>query len=159
VAITDFGNTALIGNARLVDSIGNPIPGASFTRASGYDYITPPSPITFGDIDQDGDVDRTDAALFTPHLGTIGAEWASGDFNGDRFTTLDDLHLLQLHLGQSLAPSPANVAVPEPPVWLLAVVGAFIAVLAPKLRLGIEASLGQIFLDFAGDGAHNAADA
>ena len=44
-AITDFGSTALIGNARVVDGLGNVIPGPSFTSASGYDYITPPGPL------------------------------------------------------------------------------------------------------------------
>ncbi|MEP7365921.1 MAG: PEP-CTERM sorting domain-containing protein [Acidobacteriota bacterium] len=39
---SNFGSTALIGNARIVDALGNLVPGASFTSASGYDYITPP---------------------------------------------------------------------------------------------------------------------
>jgi hypothetical protein len=42
VAITDFGSTALIGNARIVDQFGNLIAGAGFTSDSGYDYLTPP---------------------------------------------------------------------------------------------------------------------
>ena len=44
-ADSNFGNTVLIGNARIVDQNGIPIPTASFTSESGYDYITPPPPI------------------------------------------------------------------------------------------------------------------
>lgn len=40
-AITDFGHTALIGNARIVDAFGN-LAAGGFTSESGYDYITPP---------------------------------------------------------------------------------------------------------------------
>ena len=43
LAITRF-STVRIDNARLVDQNGDPIPGASFTSASGYDYITAPVP-------------------------------------------------------------------------------------------------------------------
>jgi hypothetical protein len=76
-----------------------------------------------GDIDEDGDVDRQDVALFTPHLGkAANSIWTTGDFNDDHVTTLDDLHLLQLHLGQSVAPSPA--AVPEPSPWVALTVTA-----------------------------------
>jgi autotransporter-associated beta strand protein len=74
-----------------------------------------------GDMDQDGDVDRRDTALFVPNLGTAsGANSATGDFNGDRMTTLDDLHLMQFHMGQSVGPSPAAGAVPEPASLALA---------------------------------------
>jgi hypothetical protein len=41
-AETNFGSTALIGNARIVNAAGNIIAGASFSSESGYDYITPP---------------------------------------------------------------------------------------------------------------------
>ena len=41
-ASTDFGSTALIGNARIVDQNGNLVAGAGFTSQSGYDYLTPP---------------------------------------------------------------------------------------------------------------------
>jgi T5SS/PEP-CTERM-associated repeat protein len=91
-----------------------------------------------GDIDLDGDVDHLDAALFTPHLGTAtGSIWATGDFDGDNATTLADLNLLQIHLGQSLVPSP--VAVPEPASWILGLFGAFALAFAvhrqnPKAR-------------------------
>jgi hypothetical protein len=43
LAITRF-STIRIDNARLVDQNGDPIPGASFTSASGYDYVTAPVP-------------------------------------------------------------------------------------------------------------------
>lgn len=45
VAITDFGSTALIGNARIVDANGNLVAGAGFISESGYDYLTPPGPL------------------------------------------------------------------------------------------------------------------
>lgn len=41
-ATTDFGSTALIGNARIVDQNGSVVANASFTSESGYDYISPP---------------------------------------------------------------------------------------------------------------------
>jgi hypothetical protein len=68
-----------------------------------------------GDIDQDGDVDRTDAALFSHHFGTTtGAVWTTGDFDSDGKTALADWALLQTHLGQTAGPSPSIAAVPEP---------------------------------------------
>ena len=44
LATTDFGHTARIENARIVDQNGDPVAGASFTSTSGYDYITSPVP-------------------------------------------------------------------------------------------------------------------
>ena len=44
-AESNFGNTALIGNAQIVDAAGDVVPAASFTSVSGYDYITPPSAV------------------------------------------------------------------------------------------------------------------
>jgi hypothetical protein len=71
-----------------------------------------------GDIDLDGDVDRSDLSEFTRHYGSgSGALWTSGDFNGDGATTLTDLGLLQSHYGQSRA---AAAAVPEPSTLALA---------------------------------------
>jgi hypothetical protein len=43
-ASSNFGDTALIGGYRILDSSMNPIPGASLTSESGYDYTTPPGP-------------------------------------------------------------------------------------------------------------------
>jgi hypothetical protein len=72
-----------------------------------------------GDIDLNGEVDRADASLFTPHLGiTAGATWITGDFDADGATTVADLTLLQANLGQSIAPSASVAAVPEPSTWL-----------------------------------------
>jgi hypothetical protein len=77
--------------------------------------LTTTSTMLPGDIDLDGDVDRTDAALFTPHLGAATASvWITGDFDGDGMTTLHDLALQQANFGATL-PSPAAAnAIPEP---------------------------------------------
>jgi hypothetical protein len=80
------------------------------------------TPLVPGDIDLDGDVDRTDVAQFSRHFGrTGGATWATGDFNADGRATLADWAILQSHLG-SHAPTPA--AVPEPATLALVVVAA-----------------------------------
>ncbi|MEX0642196.1 MAG: dockerin type I domain-containing protein [Pirellulales bacterium] len=91
---------------------------------------TPTSALLFtsaipGDINLDGDVDRTDAALFSQYFGMkTGSIWTTGDFNGDAATTLNDWVLLRTHLGQSV-PSPlesrAAAGVPEPAASWLAV--------------------------------------
>lgn len=76
-----------------------------------------------GDIDLDGDVDRTDAALFARHYGTLsGAIWTTGDFDADGATTLTDLALLQSHLNQPRS-SPSAAAVPEPSALLILLCG------------------------------------
>jgi hypothetical protein len=49
-ADTHFGNTALIGNARIVDANGDTVPGASFASQSGYDYLIPPGPLAPGAV-------------------------------------------------------------------------------------------------------------
>jgi hypothetical protein len=74
-------------------------------------------------------------ALFTPHLGKDSiSDWTTGDFNDDRVTTLDDLHLLQFHLGQSVAPSVAASAVPEPETWLFVLTAGLLWLVAKKGR-------------------------
>jgi len=86
--------------------------------------------------DLDRYVDRTDAALFTPHLGLAsGSVWATGDFDGDAATTLDDFALLQSNFGASAASPVAATAVPEPASLALALVGAAaVYALAPRRR-------------------------
>ena len=80
-----------------------------------------PAPPMLGDATGDGRVDRADSAVLIRHLGmTSGALFADGDFDGDRAVTLRDLATLQTQL--SVAPSSANVAVPEPSTLLLAIV-------------------------------------
>jgi hypothetical protein len=75
-----------------------------------------------GDIDLDGDVDRSDAAIFSQFFGReSGSVWTTGDFDGDTTTTLADLVLLQSNLGQTSL-SPAAAAVPEPSTLLLMLV-------------------------------------
>jgi hypothetical protein len=89
----------------------------------GIALATPvPTSMLPGDIDLDGDVDRTDAALFTPHLGrAIGSVWTTGDFDSDGATTLNDLALQQANIGRSgPAPTAPAAAVPEPSACILA---------------------------------------
>lgn len=94
-------------------------PGLIWDLDYGVDTLTLSVTSLPGDIDQDGDVDPADAALFTSHLGlTTGSVWTTGDFNGDGATTLADLALLQGNFGQIAPPSPA--AVPEPSTELMA---------------------------------------
>lgn len=81
---------------------------------STYSVIAVSSSRTPGDIDEDGDVDRNDAALFAQSFGLeSGSVWGTGDFDGDFATSLADLALLQANLGQG-SRSPATAAVPEP---------------------------------------------
>jgi hypothetical protein len=92
------------------------------------------------DIDLDGDVDRTDAGLFSQYFGTPGgAIWTTGDFNADGATTLADWGLLQTHLGQSAVPSPSAAVVPEPASFylgLLLVGVAWVAAISKHRRRG-----------------------
>lgn len=72
-----------------------------------------------GDIDLDGDVDRTDAARLSQFFGRESESiWTTGDFDNDGRTTLADWAALQTHLGQAL-PRLSPVAVPEPSTLLL----------------------------------------
>jgi hypothetical protein len=92
---------------------------------STYSVVAITSTPVPGDIDQDGDVDRDDAALFSQFFGRdTGSTWETGDFNGDNVTTLADWSLLQAHLGPA-APSPtaSGAAVPEPAAAWLAIMG------------------------------------
>ncbi len=83
-----------------------------------------------GDINLDGTVNRTDAALFGRYYGmSSGGTWTTGDFDLDGAVTWLDLALLQAHLGQSIALSPSS-AVPEPSGVLLLAFGVFTATIA-----------------------------
>ncbi len=74
-----------------------------------------------GDIDLDGNVDRSDLALLTANLGmSTGATWTTGDLNADGATSLHDLMLLRNLLGASAAAS-ASTPVPEPAMHWMAV--------------------------------------
>lgn len=102
---------------------------------TGVLSVTTSTPQLPGDIDLDGDVDRTDAALFSRHFGKSSSSvWTTGDFNGDAVTTLADLAALQANLGQSV-PRPAPAAVPEPSTMLL-VFSAFGSLVAVRRRKG-----------------------
>ncbi len=77
-----------------------------------------------GDINLDGAVNRTDAALFAQYFGTdVDSTWSTGDFDDDGATTLADLALLQAHQGQSVAALPSATAVPEPSSLVLITCG------------------------------------
>jgi hypothetical protein len=107
------------------DLIGQPspsLPGLFWTVTYGDTRVLLSTSALPGDIDLDGDVDRTDAALFTPHLGTTtSAVWTTGDFNGDHETTLADLALQQANFGATFpSPSAPSAAVPEPSAWMIA---------------------------------------
>jgi T5SS/PEP-CTERM-associated repeat protein len=75
-----------------------------------------------GDIDLDGDVDRTDVSLFARNYGrTTGSVWTTGDFNADGQTNLLDLSLQQSNFGATVpSPAPSSTAVPEPATWGMA---------------------------------------
>ena len=71
---------------------------------------------TPGDINGDGMVDRSDAAILATNYGldTGDATREQGDLSGDGFVGLDDLIMLQ----SSLTAPGANAPVPEPATWL-----------------------------------------
>lgn len=67
----------------------------------------------YGDVDLDGDVDRTDAAAVSVQFGRAGTPtWASGDWDASGTTDLADMAKLQANLGNpATAPgSPAAAA-------------------------------------------------
>jgi hypothetical protein len=101
---------------------------------STYSVVAVSSTFMPADIDQDGDVDRTDAAVFTQFFGLeTGATWETGDFDGDFAATLYDLALLQAHLGQG-PPSPSAAAVPEPPTLLMLLSAVALAIVVRPFR-------------------------
>ena len=100
---------------------------------SAYSVIALSSTPTPGDIDQDGDVDRADAALFAQHFGLeTGSSWQTGDFDGDFATSLADLARLQANLGPG-PQSPSTAAVPEPSSLLILVSGVAFVMLISRV--------------------------
>jgi hypothetical protein len=88
-----------------------------------------------GDMNRDGDVNSLDVAQFLPHLGrTTGSIQSSGDLNGDHATTLDDLAILQSHLGAAVANSPLSSAQPIPEPQSLALLVLAVLAIACKWR-------------------------
>jgi hypothetical protein len=93
------------------------------------------NPVVPGDTNDDGSVDRVDAATVLRNLGsTISFGPATGDFDGDFSTTLADLAVLQQHYGTVPTGSPGAASVPEPGGFVLMVVGAFGGVAARYRR-------------------------
>jgi hypothetical protein len=96
-------------------------------------------PALTADINLDGRVDRTDVAVFAAHFGRVGdATWSTGDFDGDRATTLADWSMLQSHLGESVFPPAVAGAVPEPSTGLTCF--AFVAFAVVVLRRPLRRS-------------------
>jgi autotransporter-associated beta strand protein len=112
VANTSTGTFTDLPEGALVRQFGGASLRISYLGGDGNDVALTVS-ATPGDLDLDGDVDGHDAALFAGHFGqTSGANWTTGDFDGDTATTLADLALLQAHL--SPAPAFDLAPVPEP---------------------------------------------
>jgi hypothetical protein len=129
------------GYTTFYDTLSFDTSGPAFVLPEGYrvdsptarvenSMFIPESPTLPGDIDQDGDVDRTDAATFSQFFGLdIGSIWVTGDFNGDHATTLADFAILQAHLNLAPATSPpaSHQSVPEPSSLALLVCGVLAA--------------------------------
>ena len=113
--------TGLSGDLELISDATTG--GGQRLPISGFQIVSTGLPRIPGDFDADGDVDRTDVALFVAAYGnTSGGGFPSGDYDGDGKTGLSDLALTQLHFGEStevLSPS----AVPEPTALFIAAIG------------------------------------
>jgi hypothetical protein len=72
---------------------------------------------TPGDINGDGVVDRSDAAVLAANYGLTDATREDGDLSGDNVVGLSDIGILQSNL--STGPG-ASAPVPEPATWLAA---------------------------------------
>ena len=74
-----------------------------------------------GDINDDGSVNRQDAAFFVQHLGLQGGHGPDlGNFNGDDNTGLADLLILKANFD---SPAPSLASVPEPSSAMLVTLG------------------------------------
>ena len=125
VANSRSGTFAGLPEGALVSQIGGISLRVSYVGIDGNDVILTASALP-GDIDLDRDVDRADVALFSQHFGrTSLATWSTGDFDGDRATTLADLAILQAQLGA--APAPSLAAIPEPNSIILMLAGLTVA--------------------------------
>jgi hypothetical protein len=100
------------------------------TAADGGFYVRVPLDncgATAGDVNCDGQVDRTDVAVLVQNFGAgPGASRDQGDVNGDFAVSLADGFIIQSHLDPASAGIAAHV-VPEPRVSAL--LGGFAAVL------------------------------
>jgi hypothetical protein len=78
----------------------------------------------YGDANLDGWVNAMDFNTVLSNYGRTGMDWSRGDFTGDGVVNGADLNLVLSQYGQSGMRDTANVAVPEPGVLVLLVVGA-----------------------------------
>jgi hypothetical protein len=90
------------------------------------------SPVTPGDINGDGDVDRDDVAIVATNFGLTAASAAQGDLSGDMKVGLADLARVQMNLDPAAAIGAS--AVPEPGTLGLAISLAAAAVLLAVYR-------------------------
>jgi hypothetical protein len=117
-------------SSSLAATISQTIPNriAYFDNQSFNLYPLVSLPIA-GDVNNDGLVNRLDAAQFAVNFGRqSGSTWANGDFDDDRATTVADWALLQSHFGH---PSSSPIPVPEPSMLALLV---FASPLIRKMR-------------------------
>ena len=112
------GDESVAGTARKFLSRDNLLPADRPTVIIEY---SPSSPRRPGDVDGDGDVDRTDLAKMTTHWGQSSeATPNEGDFTDDRRVGLADLIELRNHYGQPTPmPAATHPNVPEPAAWTL----------------------------------------
>ena len=78
-----------------------------------------------GDANGDGRVDVNDLTIVLSHFGQTGMTWPQGDFNGDGRVDVNDLTIVLTNFGQTAGATDAGspLAVPEPSVLLLALIG------------------------------------
>jgi probable HAF family extracellular repeat protein len=122
----------VLEEAYAINDLGQIIGTGSFGGQTHGFLLSPNLP---GDINRDRQVNRVDLSLFAGFFGTeAGATWETGDFDGDKQTSLLDLRILKAHLTTSNGGSPVVTGVPEPPTWATAVWAALGAVFAWRLR-------------------------
>jgi hypothetical protein len=77
-----------------------------------------------GDADGDGVVDAADYITVKRNFGMTGAQWAQGDFSGDRQVNWTDLQILMANFGTRGVGGSTAPAAPEPGSVMLLMFGA-----------------------------------